>query len=178
MFLSVPEWEIFLKAILGRFPRPEMKDQRRSFLFITPPIRHYASFEEVDSCKKRRSLPSCPELFSQLKKHASKSQSTSEAIVILHFCKQSFSDRTSVHPHRCCLAAVQSWINAGGDDVNLDDNDEDGDGEDDHDGSKIMMTLIFMIKGEIKSSCPEWKVKQKSTITCWQIRHLGFPLTL
>ena len=32
MFLSVPRWEIFLKAILGRFPRLEMKDQRRSFL--------------------------------------------------------------------------------------------------------------------------------------------------
>ena len=32
MFLSVPEWEIFLKAILGRFPILEMKDQRRSFL--------------------------------------------------------------------------------------------------------------------------------------------------
>ena len=32
MFLSVPEWEIFLKAILGRFPRLEIKYQRRSFL--------------------------------------------------------------------------------------------------------------------------------------------------
>jgi len=36
------------------------------------------------------------------------------------------------------------------------------------DYAKITMTLIFtMIKGESKSPCPEWKVKQKSTITCF-----------
>ena len=50
---------------------------------------------------------------------------------------------------------------------------------DNHDYAKITMTLIFMmIKGEIKSPCLEWKVKQKSTITCWHIKHLGFLLTL
>ena len=179
MFRSVPEWEIFLKAILGRFPRLEMKDKDKLSCWSHHPFVIMQVLRKLILAKKDRS-PAVQNFFlSWRNTQASRRVHLRQ----LWFC---ISANSLFLIEQVCIPIAAVWPQSKVEQTQVvtisilttvmrmamvyNDN---------HDDAKTTMTLIFMmIKGEIKSPCPEWKVKQKSTITCWQIRHLRFLLTL